>query len=82
MHVSQKNFSFISCALAFMHYSHMPVAFPQGVKARTCFSSRNFPERSSARKAVLSACCAVISRKHVFNPITSLPAMWSFICGH
>lgn len=82
MHVSQKNFSFISCAPTFVHYSHMPVAFPQGRKARTCFSSRNFPERPFARKAVLSAFCAVISRKHVFNPITSLSAMWSFIYGH
>lgn len=82
MHVLQNNFSFISCALAFVHYSHMSVAFRQGGKARTCFSSRNFPERPSARKAVLSACCAVISRKHVFKPITSLSAIWSFICGH
>lgn len=58
MHVSLESCSFISCALAFVRYSDKPVAFPRGMKARTCFGSRNFPARPPARKAVLSPRCA------------------------
>lgn len=67
VHVSLKDFNVISCALAFVRYSHMLVAFPWGMNTRACFGSRNFP-----------ACCAGL-----FQGSTSAASQpLSLLCGH
>lgn len=78
MHVSLKDFKVISCALVFVRYSHMLVAFPRGMNTRACFGSRNFPVRPPARKAALPACCAGL-----FQGSTSAASQpLSLLCRH